>query len=483
MALKALDYATDSTADSEANWSTTSSLLPLKPPSSRTQDTTTPSDNTTPPSPTSSEGDAGRLLGDGDSLTTVAPKNGKYKVTEQNPYFQSAALLTTSEEIVLGKQIQTFIQYQKRYLKLENKGFIDRSSASESVFRTWGKACGYWDASAEDGWREGLEEFVPSVFNKNSGPGGQRDGRRRSASLSIGKPGDNDEEEIEEWGKVRKGGRKEFIEVMRAGRDARQRMIESNMRLVISISRKYTIYGVSQSDLIQEGSLGLVRAAEKYDPGLGFKFSTYASWWIQQAVFLCIAYQSRTIRLPVHIHNLLSRIKKVRTEILSEGLTVTDELVASRIGMDVAKLGDVMKLTRKSISLDIMKFQNNNKRDDNNNLSILDTIPEKGPQGLVGEDGIDRSFLKKDLQNMMKNLSDDERNVINLRYGIDDGRFRPVSQVADLCKRDKSWVRGMECRALRKLRRPWYEEKLKDHQDAVEGIEAAGGGEWGADII
>ena len=224
------------------------------------------------------------------------------------------------------------------------------------------------------------------------------------------------------------------------------------MRLVISISRKYTIYGVSQSDLVQEGSLGLVRAAEKYDPGLGFKFSTYASWWIQQAVFLCIAYQSRTIRLPVHIHNLLSKIKKTRNEIMSEGVQVTDKEIARRIGMPVDKLANVMKITRKSISLDLMKFRGNRGAEDSS-VTILDTIPEKGVSDVDGEGGIDRSLLRSDLEGMMNALNDDEKTVIRMRYGMDDGRFKPVSAVAADMKRDKSWVRGMECRALRKLRR------------------------------
>ncbi|GMI12534.1 hypothetical protein TrRE_jg10829 [Triparma retinervis] len=124
-----------------------------------------------------------------------------------------------------------------------------------------------------------------------------------------------------------------------------------------------------------------------------------------------------------------------------------------------------MKLTRKSISLDIMKYKYN--KVDESNISILDTIPEKGAQGILGEGGIDRSLLKRDLLGMMANLSDDERTVINLRYGIEDGRFRPVSEVAAGLKRDKSWVRGMECRALRKLRRPWYEEKHTSSEEEL----------------
>ncbi|GMH73795.1 hypothetical protein TrRE_jg12314 [Triparma retinervis] len=187
-------------------------------------------------------------------------KSDKYKTTsDQNPYFQSAPLLTTQEEIILGKQIQTYIRYQKRYLKLESKNLLSRTAENcagggEDDFVTWGRGCGYWDEPSEKGWKEDLEEFVPSIYNKNSGPGAQRDGgRRRSATLSLGKAGLDSDTDISEWGKVWKGGRSDFVKVMREGRDARQRMIESNMRLVISISRKYTIYGVSQSDLIQEG--------------------------------------------------------------------------------------------------------------------------------------------------------------------------------------------------------------------------------------
>merc|ERR1712038_265533 len=134
------------------------------------------------------------------------------------------------------------------------------------------------------------------------------------------------------------------------------------MRLVVSISKRYKHVGVNIADLVQEGSIGLTRAAEKFDPKKGFKFSTYASWWIQQAVFRSIAYHSRTIRLPVHVHNLLNRVRRVRQELQRvTGRTPTNEEMAKEMDMSLEKYIKMLRLTRKAISLDISKYQNNPK--------------------------------------------------------------------------------------------------------------------------
>jgi len=293
----------------------------------------------------------------------------------------------------------------------------------------------------------------------------------------------------------------DFIEMVSEGREAKQRMIQCNMRLVVSIAKKYSNVGVSLQDLVQEGSLGLSRAAEKFEPLKGFKFSTYASWWIQQAVFRAIAYHSRTIRLPVHIHNLLNRVRKVRSILDGTlGRPPTNEEIAVQLGMTLEKYNKMLRLTRRSISLELPRYSSNPKDMGHASEDLLgDSISgtgsdggsapgvlmstsgrksggtgTEGTGGISGDESfttpekrVDRGLFHDDLREMLEILDDDERNVVNYRYGLTDGLTRTVTIVAAQLKQSKAWVRSQESRALRKLRRPWYEKKLKEHQDAL----------------
>lgn len=271
----------------------------------------------------------------------------------------------------------------------------------------------------------------------------------------------------------------DFIEDLKTARSAKKQMVKSNMRLVISIARRYQKVGVNLQDLVQEGSLGLMRATEKYDPSRGFKFSTYASWWIQQAVFRAIAYHSRTIRLPVHVHNLLNRARKVRSELQAElGRVPLDKEIAEKLNMTPEKLTKMLLMTRKSISLEQPRYRQNPKDlSHESEMMIGDAIDgsssesrNSGDKGINSESNpeamVDNELFHADLEEMLTILGDDETRVIRLRYGMDDGMTRTVSTVSEIMNKPKSWVRSQECRALRKLRRPWYEKKLKEHQNS-----------------
>jgi len=275
---------------------------------------------------------------------------------------------------------------------------------------------------------------------------------------------------------VNRGTVHDFVDMILDGREAKQLMVQSNMRLVLSIARKYTKVGVSLQDLVQEGSLGLSRAAEKFDPTRGFKFSTYASWWIQQAVFRSIAYHSRIIRLPVHIHNMMNRVRKVKTN-LQQGLgrAPTDEEMADALDMPTSKFKRMIRLTRRSISLEQPQYKQNPKdhghegddsigdmmstgTDFGNNLDEENVSPEKS---------VDRSLFHQDLREMLLNLNEGEQKVIGLRYGLEDGITRTVTAVATKINKSPAWVRSQESKGLRRLRRPWYEKKLLEHQQSL----------------
>jgi RNA polymerase sigma factor (sigma-70 family) len=415
-------------------------------------------------------------------------------------YYQTG-LLTAAEEYATGMKVQFMGRCEEVHEGLAAK--LDRLPTIEE----WAAACGFVEphdlfvATEADeqlrpvGSATMFDDIDPTMFVGNglaqdSGPGRGRGRVKKAPAVSLknfyddsqyhaslqayeankGKDPRLKRPSRKDLKPINRGTPTDFVEMLMAAKEAKQLMVQSNMRLVVSIARKHCYVGVSLQDLVQEGSLGLTRAAEKFEPQKGFKFSTYASWWIQQAVFRAIAYHSRTIRLPVHIHNLLNRIRKVRQGLDRDlGRTPSNQEIADQLGMTLSKYNKMIHLTKRSISLETPLYQSNPKdlghESDDTLRDCLDSESMSADDS--PEKRVDQGLFLQDLQDMMQILNEDERLVISARYGLQDGLTRTVNSVATELKQSKAWVQSQEARALRKLRRPWYERKLKEHQDAL----------------
>ena len=415
-------------------------------------------------------------------------KNSNVNAKDIQRYYRTD-LLTVEEEYILGSQIQLMIACEEVH-----EGLSIRLGRLPT-FGEWAAACGY-STPEEDfhfteadeqlrpaGSSEMFEDVDPSLFvgNGQIGESGPGRGRGRAKKIPGARLKDMRTDRFSppsqrERNKTpfNRGSVRDFLEMISEGREAKQAMVQSNMRLVVSIARKYVNVGVSLHDLVQEGSLGLSRAAEKFEPRKGFKFSTYASWWIQQAVFRAIAYHSRTIRLPVHIHNMLNRIHRVKNTLTKElGRSPSNEEMASNLGMSLQKYNKLLRLTKRSISLDLPKYKSNPKDLGHESDALLsETIDASSVNTAFLDDSapeklVDHTLFLDDLKSMLRILDKEERMVLCARYGLSDGITRTVTAVAAQMNESKAWVRSQECRALRKLRRPWYEKKLKEHERSL----------------
>ncbi len=267
---------------------------------------------------------------------------------------------------------------------------------------------------------------------------------------------------LREIGRIKLLSANEEIELARAiikggtpGAIAKRKLVQANLRLVVSIAKKYVGRGMLFLDLIQEGNLGLIRAAEKFDHERGFKFSTYATWWIRQAITRAIADQARTIRIPVHMVETINKLKKVTRRLAQEfSRKPTEEELAMEMNVSISKLREIIKIAQEPLSLETPI----GKEEDSRLGDFIEDKEADAPIKTVASD-----LLREDLAEVLCTLSPRERDVLRLRFGMDDGRQRTLEEVGQLFGVTRERIRQIEAKALRKLRHPNRSKRLREY--------------------